>query len=64
MADRVAGLLRFAGLITLIFGLLLAYYAATVNPPLIPPVETSYILIGVLLSVAGIVALISKYRSE
>ncbi|MEM0117353.1 MAG: hypothetical protein QXX17_04385 [Conexivisphaerales archaeon] len=64
MADRVAGLLRFIGLLALIFGLLLAYYAITVSPPLYPPIETSYVIIGALMSVAGLIALISKYRSE
>jgi len=64
MADRVSGLLRFIGLIALIFGLLLIYFALSVNPPLYPPIETSYVIIGALMSVAGLVALISKYRSE
>lgn len=64
MVDKVAILLRFAGFVALVLGILLAYYALTVSPPLYPPVETSYIIIGALMGVAGLVALISKYRSE
>ncbi|MEM0287870.1 MAG: hypothetical protein QXG05_06875 [Nitrososphaerota archaeon] len=64
MADRMSMLLRLVGLATLISGLLIAYFAITSNPPLYPPIETSYMLIAVLLSVAGAITVIAKYRVD
>jgi len=64
LADSVATLLRIAGAITLIIGLLLIALAATTSPSLYPPIEFSYIVVGLFLGVAGFVALVSKYRGN
>ncbi|MDG6928785.1 MAG: hypothetical protein JRN29_01890 [Nitrososphaerota archaeon] len=64
MADMVSRLLRLVGLVTLLSGALIAFFAITASPPLYPPIETSYVLIGVLLGLAGFVTVVSKYRVD
>ncbi len=62
--SRVDALLRMVGIITLAFGLALVYlsYANATAPGIAPEIITVNVALGILLSIAGFLAVFSKFK--
>ena len=61
MNDRVVVILRIVGIISMVIGILIGYFAATTSPALYPPLLASYLIVAAVLAGAGFLTLISRF---